>query len=61
MRLCPESLDRLGIAWLMCRRDPLSVTRREAEAELDRHVGPTACRWAAGQFTGHRVRVIASS
>jgi DNA-directed RNA polymerase subunit N (RpoN/RPB10) len=40
MGLCEESLDRLGIDWRMCRRNMLSVARREAVAELDRHVGP---------------------
>jgi DNA-directed RNA polymerase subunit N (RpoN/RPB10) len=40
MGLCQESLDRLGIDWRMCRRNMLSVARREAVAELDRHVGP---------------------
>jgi hypothetical protein len=40
MGLCQESLDRLGIGWRMCRRNMLSVARREAVAELDRHVGP---------------------
>jgi DNA-directed RNA polymerase subunit N (RpoN/RPB10) len=40
MKLCQESLDQLGIEWRMCRRNLLSVARREAIAELDRHVGP---------------------
>jgi hypothetical protein len=40
MGLCEESLDRLGIDWRMCRRNMLPVARREAVAELDRHVGP---------------------
>jgi hypothetical protein len=40
MRLCQESLDRLGISWRMARRNSLSVARRDAVAELDRHVGP---------------------
>jgi len=40
MRLCREALDRLGLGWRMCRRNMLSVARREAVAELDRHVGP---------------------
>jgi hypothetical protein len=42
MGLCQESLDRLGIGWTMCRRNMLSVARRAAVAELDRHVGPKA-------------------
>jgi hypothetical protein len=40
MRLCQESLDRLGISWRMTRSNSLSVARRGAVAELDRHVGP---------------------
>jgi hypothetical protein len=40
MALCQESLDRLGVGWRMCRRNMLSVARREAVAVLDRHVGP---------------------
>lgn len=40
MGLCQASLDQLGISWRMCRPNMLSVARREAVAELDRHVGP---------------------
>jgi hypothetical protein len=40
MRLCQESLDGLGVEWRMCRRNMLSVARREAVAALDEHVGP---------------------
>jgi hypothetical protein len=40
MRLCRLALDRLGIAWRMARPNSLSVARREAVTELDRHVGP---------------------
>jgi LAGLIDADG-like domain len=40
MQLCQDALDRLGIEWRMCRPNMLSVARREAVAELDRHVGP---------------------
>ncbi|MEU4473003.1 transcriptional regulator [Micromonospora sp. NPDC023888] len=40
MRLCQWSLDLLGVAWRMSRHDSLSVARRGAVAELDRHVGP---------------------
>jgi hypothetical protein len=40
MRLCQQSLDRLGISWKMCRPNQLSVARREAVAALDEHVGP---------------------
>lgn len=40
MALCQESLDRLGVAWRMCRPNMLSVARREAVARLDGFVGP---------------------
>jgi hypothetical protein len=40
MKLCQESLNRLGVEWRMCRPNLLSVARRGAVAELDRHVGP---------------------
>jgi len=40
MRLCQDSLNALGIDWRMCRRNMLSVARRDAVAALDRHVGP---------------------
>jgi DNA-directed RNA polymerase subunit N (RpoN/RPB10) len=40
MRLCQDTLDHLGISWRMCRRNLLSVARREAVAALDEHVGP---------------------
>jgi hypothetical protein len=40
MKVCQESLDRLHIEWRMCRPNLLSVARRDAVAELDRHVGP---------------------
>jgi hypothetical protein len=40
MLLCQQSLDRLGIGWRMCRRNMLSVARREEVADLDQHVGP---------------------
>jgi hypothetical protein len=40
MRLCQESLDRLGVEWRMCRPNLLSVARRDAVTKLDRHVGP---------------------
>jgi hypothetical protein len=40
MGLCQQSLDRLGISWKMCRRNMLSVARKEAVAALDVHVGP---------------------
>ena len=40
MRLCQQSLDRLGIPGRMCSWKQLSVARREAVAALDVHVGP---------------------
>lgn len=40
MRLCQDSLDRLGVSWRMCRRNLLSVARKDDVAELDQHVGP---------------------
>ncbi|WP_097322488.1 LAGLIDADG family homing endonuclease [Paractinoplanes atraurantiacus] len=40
MRLCQQSLDRLGVNWRMCRRNMLSVARREAVARLDEFIGP---------------------
>jgi hypothetical protein len=40
MTLCQQSLDRLGVAWRMCRPNMLSVARREAVARLDEFVGP---------------------
>ena len=40
MELCQTSLDKLDIEWRMCRPNMLSVARRDAVAELDRHVGP---------------------
>jgi len=40
MKLCQQSLDLLDISWRMCRRNMLSVARREAVARLDEHVGP---------------------
>ncbi|HEV7899201.1 MAG TPA: transcriptional regulator, partial [Planosporangium sp.] len=40
MALCQESLDRLGVGWRMCRRNLLSVARKDGVAVLDGHVGP---------------------
>jgi hypothetical protein len=40
MKLGQDSLDSLHIEWRMCRPNLLSVARRGAVAELDRHVGP---------------------
>ncbi|MFG1885174.1 hypothetical protein [Micromonospora sp. NPDC049102] len=43
MGLCPWSLDLLGIAWRMNRRNCLSVARRDAVATLDQNTGPKSC------------------
>jgi hypothetical protein len=40
LRLCGETLDRLGVAWRFSRRNAISVARREAVARLDESVGP---------------------
>jgi hypothetical protein len=40
MGLCQEALDRLGVSWRMCRRNMLSVARRDDVRKLDQHVGP---------------------
>jgi hypothetical protein len=40
LRLCGETLDRLGVAWRFSRPNAISVARREAVARLDEFVGP---------------------
>jgi hypothetical protein len=40
LRLCGETLDRLGVAWRFSRRTAISVARRDAVARLDEFVGP---------------------
>ena len=40
LRLCGETLDRLGVAWRFSRRNAISVAWREAVARLDEFVGP---------------------
>ena len=40
LRLCGETLDRLGVAWRFSRPNMISVARREAVARLDEFVGP---------------------
>jgi hypothetical protein len=40
LRLCGETLDRLGVAWRFSRNNVISVARREAVARLDEFVGP---------------------
>jgi len=39
LRLCGETLDRLGVAWRYSRQNAISVARREAVARLDEFVG----------------------
>lgn len=38
--LCGWALDLLGISWRYNRANSISVARKEAVAELDKHVGP---------------------
>jgi hypothetical protein len=40
LRLCGDTLDRLGVAWRFSRRNAISVARRAAVARLDEFVGP---------------------
>lgn len=40
LRLCGETLDRLGVTWRYSRRNAISVARREAVGRLDEFVGP---------------------
>jgi hypothetical protein len=40
LRLCGETLDKLGVTWRFSRRNVISVARREAVARLDEFVGP---------------------
>lgn len=40
LRLCGETLDRLGVAWRYNKRNEISVARRDAVARLDEFVGP---------------------
>ncbi|HWG94708.1 MAG TPA: hypothetical protein VNU66_10835, partial [Mycobacteriales bacterium] len=39
-RICTDALDLLGIAWRPTSRYRIAVSRREAVAALDEHVGP---------------------
>lgn len=39
MALCQRALDRVDVPWRMCRRNLLSVARREGVAALDGMVG----------------------
>jgi len=40
LRLCGQTLDRLGVAWRFSKPDTISVARKEAVARLDEFVGP---------------------
>ncbi|GAA4896178.1 hypothetical protein LX16_1405 [Stackebrandtia albiflava] len=40
LRLCGETLDRVGAAWRFNRRNSISVATREAVALLDEFIGP---------------------
>ncbi|GGO02227.1 hypothetical protein GCM10010116_04300 [Microbispora rosea subsp. aerata] len=40
LRLCGETLDRLGVAWRYNKRNEISVAKRDAVARLDEFVGP---------------------
>ena len=40
LHLCTEALDEHGVSWRYCRRNLLSVARRQAVALLDVYVGP---------------------
>ncbi len=40
LRLCGQTLDRVGVDWRFSRRNMISVARREAVARLDEFVGP---------------------
>jgi hypothetical protein len=40
LRLCGETLDRLGVAWRFSKPNTISVAKREAVARLDEFVGP---------------------
>jgi hypothetical protein len=38
--LCGQTLDHLGVAWRLSRRNTISVAHRDAVARLDTFVGP---------------------
>lgn len=40
LRLCGETLDRLGVTWRFSKPNVISVAKREAVARLDEFVGP---------------------
>ena len=40
LRLCGETLDRLGVEWRFSKPNTISVARKDAVARLDEFVGP---------------------
>jgi hypothetical protein len=40
LRLCGETLDRLGVEWRYSKPNTISVAKRDAVARLDEFVGP---------------------
>jgi hypothetical protein len=40
LRLCGETLDRLGVEWRFSKPNTISVAKRDAVARLDEFVGP---------------------
>jgi hypothetical protein len=40
LRLCGETLDKLGVAWRFSKPNTISVAKRDAVARLDESVGP---------------------
>ena len=40
LRLCGQTLDRLGVAWRFSKPNTISVARKKAVARLDEFVGP---------------------
>jgi hypothetical protein len=40
LRLCGQTLDRLGVAWRFPKPNTIPVARKEAVARLDEFVGP---------------------
>jgi hypothetical protein len=40
LRLCGETLDRLGVEWRFSKPNTISVAKRAAVARLDEFVGP---------------------
>jgi hypothetical protein len=40
LKLCRETLDRLGVEWRYSKPNTISVAKRDAVARLDEFVGP---------------------